>query len=277
MSRQRDRYAVFGHPVGHSLSPRIHGLFADQTGEAVAYEAIEAPLDGFETAVRAFFAAGGRGANVTVPFKGQACALADDRHAAAKLAGAANTLRLEADGRVSAFNTDGLGLIRDLEGRLECRLEGSTVVLLGAGGAAAGVIEPLLASGVARLVVGNRSPARAVEMLDRFAALGPIEAMALSDLPTADVLINATAASLDGSVPELAPGLVGGRTLAYDMVYAVEPTAFLRRCAELGAARTVDGLGMLVEQAAEAFRLWRGVLPATAPVFAELRPSSISE
>ena len=277
MSGQRDRYAVFGHPVGHSLSPRIHGLFAEQTGEALAYEAIEAPLAGFETAVRAFLAAGGRGANVTVPFKGEACALADHRHPAAARAAAANTLRLEDDGRISAFNTDGIGLIRDLEGRHECRLEGSTVVLLGAGGAAAGVIEPLLASGVGRLLVGNRSPGRAMELRDRFAALGPVEAMALSDLPTADVLINATAASLDGSLPELAPGLVGARTLAYDMVYAAEPTVFLRRCAELGAARAVDGLGMLVEQAAEAFRLWRGVLPATAPVFAALRPSSIAE
>lgn len=277
MTEQRDRYAVFGHPVGHSLSPRIHRMFAEQTGEAVAYEAIEAPLDGFQAAVRAFFAAGGRGANVTVPFKGEASALADHRHPAAERAGAANTLRLEEDGRVSAFNTDGIGLVRDLEGRLECRLEGKTVVMLGAGGAAAGVVEPLLDCGVARLLIANRSPARAVELVQRFAALGPVEAVAISDLPTADVLVNATAASLDGTVPELAPGLLGAQTLAYDMVYAAEPTAFLRRCAELGAARTVDGLGMLVEQAAEAFRLWRGVLPATAPVLAELRPSSISE
>lgn len=277
MTTQRDRYAVFGHPIGHSLSPRIHGWFAEQTGQAVVYEAIEAPLHGFEGAMRAFFAAGGRGANVTVPFKGEACALADHRDPAAERAGAANTLRVEADGRVAAFNTDGVGLIRDLQGRLACCLEGATVVMLGAGGAAAGVIEPLLESGVARLVIGNRSPARAVQLVDRFAELGPIEARALGDLPPADLLINATAASLDGSVPELAPGLVGGRTLAYDMVYAAQPTAFLERCAELGAARTVDGLGMLVEQAAEAFRLWRGVLPDTDPVLTRLRPSSTAE
>ncbi len=273
MIRQQDRYAVFGHPVGHSLSPRIHGWFAQQTGEAVAYEAIEAPLDGFKAAVLAFFAAGGRGANVTVPFKGEACAMADYLEPAAERAGAANTLRLEDDGRISAFNTDGIGLIRDLQGRLACRLEGATVVMLGAGGAAAGVIEPLLASAVARLVIGNRSHARALQLADRFEALGPIEARAMGELPPADVLINATAASLAGIVPELAPGLVTSRTLAYDMVYAARPTAFLLRCAELGAAQTVDGLGMLVEQAAEAFRLWRGVLPATAPVFAGLRPS----
>lgn len=277
MTEQRDRYAVFGHPVGHSLSPRIHGMFAEQTAEAVVYEAIEAPLDGFEAALRAFFAAGGLGANVTVPFKGEACALADHRHGAAERAGAANTLRLEKDGRITAFNTDGIGLIRDLEGRLGCRLKGKTVVMLGAGGAAAGVVEPLLDCAVARLVIGNRSPARALQLVERFTALGPVEAVAMSDLPRADVVVNATAASLDGTVPEFAPDLIGPETLAYDMVYAAEPTAFLRRCAELGAARRVDGLGMLVEQAAEAFRLWRGVLPATAPVLARLRPSSLSE
>ncbi|MCC5874544.1 MAG: shikimate dehydrogenase [Gammaproteobacteria bacterium] len=277
MTTRQDRYAVFGHPVGHSLSPRIHGWFAEQTGEAVLYAAIEAPLDGFEAAVRTFFAEGGRGANVTVPFKGEACALADQRDPAAERAAAANTLRLEADGRIAAFNTDGIGLIRDLEGRLASRLEGATVVMLGAGGAAAGVIEPLLGSGVGRLVIGNRSPGRARALADRFAALGPVEAVPMAELPTADILINATAASLDGTVPELAPGLVAGQTLAYDMVYAAQPTVFLLRCAELGARQTVDGLGMLVEQAAEAFRLWRGVLPDTAPVFARLRPSSNAE
>ncbi|MCC5888237.1 MAG: shikimate dehydrogenase [Gammaproteobacteria bacterium] len=277
MTTQPDRYAVFGHPVGHSLSPRIHGWFAAQTGEAMVYTAIEAPLEGFEAAVRAFFADGGRGANVTVPFKAEASALADCRDPAAERAAAANTLRVEADGRIAAFNTDGIGLVRDLEGRLACRLEGATVVMLGAGGAAAGVIEPLLARGVGRLVIGNRSPARAVELADRFADLGPVAAESMAGLPPADILINATAASLDGSVPELAPGLVGSQTLAYDMVYAAQPTAFLLRCAELGARRTVDGLGMLVEQAAEAFRLWRGVLPDTAPVFARLRPSSTAE
>lgn len=277
MTEHWDRYAVFGHPVGHSLSPRIHGMFAEQTAEPVAYEAIEAPLDGFELALRGFFGAGGRGANVTVPFKGEACALADHRHGAAERAGAANTLRREEDGRITAFNTDGIGLIRDLEGRLGCRLAGKTVVMLGAGGAAAGVVEPLLESGVARLVIGNRSPARALELVRRFAAFGPVEAAAMGDLPRADVLVNATAASLDGTLPEMAPALVDSGTLAYDMVYAAKATAFLRRCAELGAARTVDGLGMLVEQAAEAFRLWRGVLPETAPVLARLRPSSSSE
>lgn len=277
MTGQRDQYAVFGHPVGHSLSPRIHGLFAEQTGEAVSYEAIEAPIDGFDATVRAFFAAGGRGANVTVPFKREACDFADRRDPAAERAAAANTLRLEKDGRITAFNTDGVGLVRDLEGRLECRLKGMTVVLLGAGGAAAGVIEPLLACGVRRLVIGNRSPGRALSLRDRFATFGPIEAAAMADLPNADVLVNATAASLDDSVPELAPGLVDARTLAYDMVYAAQPTAFLRQCRELGARRAVDGLGMLVEQAAEAFRLWRGVMPATAPVLAELRPSSQPE
>ncbi len=271
-----DRYAVFGHPVAHSLSPRIHALFATQTGEGLSYEAIEAPRDDFAGTARAFFAAGGRGANVTVPFKGEAMELADDCDALAARAGAANTLRLEADGRLTAFNTDGIGLRRDLECNLRCPLAACTVVLLGAGGAAAGVIEPLLTAGVARLVIGNRSPDRAAALASRFADLGAVTAMPVSELPPADVLINATAASLDGAVPELASGLVHARTFAYDMVYAARPTPFLTRCRELGAARAADGLGMLVEQAAEAFFIWRGVRPETAPVLAQLRPQADS-
>lgn len=267
-----DRYAVFGNPVRHSLSPRIHARFAEQTGIRLSYEAIEAPLDDFPATLRSFFHAGGRGANVTVPFKAEACALADSLDPAAARAEAANTLRLEADGRIAAFNTDGIGLVRDLEQRLGLALAGKRIVMLGAGGAAAGVIEPLLRCGPAELVVGNRSPDRARDLVARFRDLGPVRAAALTELPPAEVLINATAASLDGAVPELAPGLLAADTLAYDMVYADRPTPFLARCAELGAARCVDGLGMLLEQAAEAFRIWRGVLPATAPVFAELRP-----
>lgn len=266
-----DRYAVFGHPVGHSLSPRIHGWFAEQTGERLEYTAIEAPLDGFADALRAFITEGGRGANVTVPFKAEACAVADDREDRVVRAAAANTLRVETDGRIAAFNTDGIGLLRDLVDNLGADLVGRTVVLLGAGGAAAGVIEPLLAAGPARLVIGNRTPQRAQELARRFADLGPVTAASLAELPAADILINATAASLDGGMPALAPGLVGAQTFAYDMVYAARPTPFLARCLELGAARSVDGLGMLVEQAAEAFLIWRGVRPQTSDVLTRLR------
>ncbi|TVS15085.1 MAG: shikimate dehydrogenase [Gammaproteobacteria bacterium] len=271
-----DRYAVFGHPVAHSLSPRIHALFAAQTGESLTYEAIEAPRDDFAGTARAFFAAGGRGANVTLPFKGEAIGLADACDAAVARAGAANTLRREADGRLTAFNTDGIGLRRDLECNLRCPLQACTVVMLGAGGAAAGVIEPLLNAGVARLVIGNRSPDRAAALASRFADFGPVLAMPVAELPPADLLINATAASLDGALPELAPGVVHAHTFAYDMVYAARPTSFLTRCQELGAARVADGLGMLVEQAAEAFLIWRGVRPETAPVLAQLRPQADS-
>lgn len=268
-----DRYAVFGHPVAHSLSPRIHGWFAEQTGERIEYSAIEAPLDDFPGVLRAFFAGGGRGANVTVPFKGAACAFADDREGRVERAGAANTLRREADGRISAFNTDGIGLLRDLEANYALDLAGRCVVLLGAGGAAAGVVEPLLEARPGCLVIGNRSPQRGQELARRFADLGPVTAAPLAELPPADVLINATAASLAGAVPELASGVVGPQTFAYDMVYAARPTPFLARCRELGAARGADGLGMLIEQAAEAFQIWRGVRPDTGGVLTRLRAS----
>ncbi len=268
-----DRYAVFGHPVAHSLSPRIHSWFAEQTGERIDYRAFEAPLDDFAGTLRDFFASGGRGANVTVPFKGEASMLADERDARVERSGAANTLRRDADGRIRAFNTDGIGLLRDLVHNLGVDLAGRSVVLLGAGGAAAGVIEPLLEAGPACLIIGNRTPRRAQELARRFADLGPVAAEALADLPAADVIINATAASLDGGLPELAPGVVKSQTFAYDMVYAARPTPFLARCRELGAARTADGLGMLVEQAAEAFLIWRGVRPDTGGVLTRLRAS----
>ena len=272
-----DRYAVFGHPVTHSLSPRIHAHFAAETGEALCYEAIEAPLDGFAAAVRAFLAAGGRGANVTVPFKGEACALADRVDPSAARAGAANTLRLDPDGRIAAFNTDGIGLVTDLRGRLGVELAAARVVLLGAGGAAAGVVEALLDAGVAELVIANRTAARARELVTRFreqASGAVLRAAPFAGLPAADLLVNATAASLAGAVPPLPDAVVVKGTFAYDMMYAEAPTPFLRWCRERGAGRTADGLGMLVEQAAEAFLLWRGVRPDTAGVRALLRPAA---
>lgn len=271
---QCDQYAVFGNPVAHSLSPRIHGWFAEATGAALSYSAIEAPIDGFEASVRTFFAGGGCGANVTVPFKEAAFALADSVQGGAQRARAANTLRREADGSVTAFNTDGIGLVRDLQVNLDVDLVGRRLVLLGAGGAAAGVIEPLLQAGVRELLIGNRTAARATALARRFADLGPVRACALTELPRADVVINATAASLAGAVPQLGPNTIGADSLAYDMMYATEPTPFLRYCAG-SDARLADGLGMLVEQAAESFFIWRDVRPDTAAILARLRPDPL--
>lgn len=267
-----ERYAVFGHPVGHSLSPRIHAAFAAQLGEAIEYTAIEPPRDGFAAAVRAFFAAGGRGANVTLPFKAQAFALADhyDEHAAA--AQAANTLRREPDGSIGAFNTDGPGLLRDLEHNLGLALAGSRVLVVGAGGAAAGVVGPLLGARPARLEVVNRTPQRARELATRFAASGPITAVGLDAAEGVyELVINASAAGHAAHAPALPGVRFAPQGAAYDLSYGAAAQPFLAWAQAAGAARTHDGLGMLVEQAAEAYRIWRGRLPRTGPVLAALR------
>lgn len=267
-----DRYAVFGHPVKHSQSPRIQAAFAAQTGQALSYEAIEAPLDGFEATLRAFLAAGGRGGNVTVPFKEQAFRLADRCDDLAAQAQAVNTLRVEPDGRLAGFNTDGIGLLRDLTQNLGVPLRGRRVLLLGAGGAAAGVIGPLLAAGVAELVIANRTAPRAQALAGRFAGRGPIHTSELAAPGGGfDVVLNATAAGLGGQAPAVPVSVFGPGAVAYDLVYGPAAEAFLSLARRAGVTACNDGLGMLVEQAAEAFWLWRGVRPATAPVIAALR------
>ncbi len=272
MSDATDRYAVIGHPVGHSKSPRIHAAFAEQTGERLTYEAIEAPLEGFAETVRGFFAADGRGLNVTVPFKEQACALADTRSPAAERAGAVNTLA-RVDGITEGHNTDGIGLVRDLTVNQGIGLAERTILVVGAGGAVRGILEPLLAAGPARVVIANRTAERATELAGAFAELGPVEGCGLETIPghPFDLVINGTAASLEGRVPPLPEAAIGERTAVYDMVYADRPTAFMDWAREHGAALAVDGLGMLVEQAAESFFIWRGVRPRTGPVIAALR------
>ena len=267
-----DHYAVIGHPVAHSLSPRIHARFAERCGEALDYRAVEAPLDDFAGTTRALFAAGLAGANVTVPFKAEARRLADRVDPVADRAGVVNTLRREPDGSISGFNTDGSGLVRDLGIHLDFPLEGARVVLIGAGGAAAGVIEPLCRAGIGELVIGNRTAARADALAARFRPLGPVRVAAMTDLPPADLLINATAASLAGDLPALPDSLILPDTLAYDMMYADAGTPFLDWCRVRGAGRRADGLGMLVEQAAEAFLIWRGVRPDAVDVLRMLRP-----
>lgn len=273
-----DLYCVIGHPVAHSRSPWIHARFAELTGQAMRYERCLAPLDGFAATLAAERARGLRGCNVTVPFKHEAAALADVKSAAVELAGAANTLRFTDDGRILADNTDGAGLVADLTRNAGVALAGCDLLLLGAGGAAAGVLAPLLRERPRRLVLANRTLARAEELVARHAGLAAaagtdLLACALDDARLRagfDVLVNATASSLAGdAVPVTAAALRPG-ALALDMMYGAAAHGFLHWATQHGA-RARDGLGMLVEQAAEAFQLWRGVRPPSAQVLAELR------
>jgi shikimate dehydrogenase len=264
-----DAYAVFGNPIAHSKSPLIHAAFASQTGQDIRYTAQLAPLDGFRETVLAFRDAGGRGANVTVPFKEQAFALSARRSERAEMAGAVNTLSF-AGADILGDNTDGAGLVRDLAGNLAVGLAGRRILLMGAGGAARGVILPLLEQAPESLFIANRTSDKASALAKGFARHGEISGGGYDALPGPfDVVINATAASLAGELPPLPATVFAGDALAYDMMYGRD-TPFLAFARARGA-RTADGLGMLVEQAAEAFFLWRGVRPETRPVIAMLR------
>jgi len=267
-----DLYAVFGNPIAHSKSPAIHAAFAAAAGQDMVYEARLAPVDGFAQAVAEFVAAGGKGANVTVPFKEDAFRLATRLSDRAARAGAVNTLAF-ADGEVFGDNTDGAGLVRDITLNLGYSLRGRRILLLGAGGASRGVIAPLLAEMPAALSIANRSADKAVKLAEVFSDIAPVNGGSFDDLvgKSFDLLINATSASLAGASLPLPPGIFAPGALAYDMMYGKGETPFLRQAREQGAARGADGLGMLVEQAAEAFFVWRGVRPATAPVLADLR------
>ena len=270
-----DRYAVIGNPIAHSKSPQIHAAFARQTGQALRYEALLAPVDGFAPAVADFRAHGGRGMNVTVPFKLEAFALAERHTPRAQAAGAVNTLAFGADG-ILGDNTDGAGLVRDLTTNLDFALAGRRILLLGAGGATRGVLLPLLDSRPASLTIANRTVAKAQALAELFtphAGRAQVDACGFDALAGRrfDLVINATAASLAGELPPLPPGLYAEGALAYDMMYGRGHTPFMRAALADGAARVADGLGMLVEQAAESFALWRGVRPDTAALLAELR------
>ena len=268
-----DQYAVMGNPVAHSKSPQIHTLFAAQTRQDMAYRAILVERGELVLAVAEFMSAGGRGLNITVPFKEDAWALAAQRSTRAERAGAVNTLVLHDTGRHFGDNTDGAGLVRDLCDNHGATLRNTRVLLVGAGGAARGVIEPLLQAGPGLLVIANRTPGKAIELARTFCDLGHVEGCGLPDLEGQpfDILVNATAASLAGDVPALPGSVVSPQSWCYDMMYGDQPTAFMDWAKARGAARTLDGLGMLVEQAAESFYLWRGVRPDTAPVIAALR------
>ena len=271
-----DLYAVLGHPVAHSRSPAIHRRFAELTGQHIAYEACLLPLDGFAQGVRDFIARGGRGCNVTVPFKHEAAQIATQRSTRVERAGAANTLLFLADGGIYADNTDGLGLVADIARNAGVALAGRDVLLVGAGGAAAGVLGPLIEVGVRRLTVANRTLARAQALVQAHADLASLlEVELLAQSPQAleadfDVIINATASSLAGAAVPVPARVLRPGSLAYDMMYGPAAHGFLHWAQQHGA-RARDGLGMLVEQAAESFALWRGVRPPSAQVLAELQ------
>lgn len=265
-----DAYVVIGNPIAHSKSPEIHVQFAQQTGERLTYERLLAPLQGFRAAVKVFIANGGKGANVTLPFKLEAHALADRLTERARLAGAVNTLKF-IDGLIWGDNTDGAGLVADITGNAGVSLNGKRILLLGAGGASRGVLLPLLEQRPAGITIANRTHARAQELAAQFAAFGRLDAIPYTYLDGRfDVIINATSASLGDDLPPLPAGVFSINTLAYDMMYGKQPTVFMEFARRHGAS-TRDGLGMLVEQAAEAFLLWRGVRPETADTFSALR------
>lgn len=267
-----DLYCVFGNPIAHSKSPAIHTAFAAATGEDLRYEARLAPLDGFAAAVADFVAAGGCGANVTVPFKEEAWRLCGELSPRAARAGAVNTL-LFFDGQIFGDNTDGAGLVADISGNLGQPLAGQRILLLGAGGAARGVIEPLLAGQPACLAIANRSAGKAEALADAFADLAAVDSGNFAKFAGRpfDIVINATSASLSGDTLPLPDGLFAPGSLAYDMMYGKGETPFLRQARTQGAGRCADGLGMLVGQAAEAFFVWRGKRPPTADILAGLR------
>ncbi len=268
----RRKFAVIGHPVAHSLSPQIHAQFAEAAGIDLSYERLLAPLDGFAATVSDFFATGGSGLNVTLPFKEQAFAWVQRHDSYAAQAGAVNTIAREGDG-FCGYNTDGLGLVRDLASYLA--LAGARVLLLGAGGAVRGVLAPLLAAAPAALVLSNRTFSRAQVLAAAFAGPErPLQAVALADLQGPfDLIINGTAASLAGETLALAPALAQG-ALCYDMAYSAHSahaTAFCQWGQGAGARLVLDGLGMLIEQAAAAFHIWHGLLPDTRQMHAQLR------
>jgi shikimate dehydrogenase len=266
-----DRYAVFGHPVGHSRSPWLHARFAELTGQSLTYEARDVPPGGFAAALAAFLAEGGQGLNITVPHKLAAFAAAEKLTPRARRAGAVNTLAVQPEGLLGD-NTDGAGLLRDLQHNLGLELAGKQLLLVGAGGAARGALAPLLAARPELLVIANRDARKAEALGADFAAEGPVRGVALAAAHGPfDIVINATSASLAGEVPALPKDAVGPGSFCYDMAYGAGPTAFMRWATTQGAGGAADGLGMLVEQAAESFALWRGVRPSTETVLAELR------
>ncbi len=272
MSPAVDQYGVFGHPVGHSLSPFIHGIFARDTAQQMSYRAFDVAPEEFAARVQQFFAEGGRGLNITLPHKIAAVEVVQELTARAAHAAAVNTLVWQNDGLLGD-NTDGAGLVRDLCDNLRLVITQRRLLILGAGGATRGVLAPLLGLEPAMVTIANRTPERAEALAAAFADLGVTQGVGfayIGDTPF-DLILNATSASLSGDIPPIPAGAIGPRTVCYDLAYGRSAMAFVRWAKRSGCALAVQGLGMLVEQAAESFRLWRGVRPQTAEVIAALK------
>ncbi len=273
-----DLYGVVGHPVAHSWSPFIHGLFARETGQAMSYRLYDFSPEEFEARVREFFAQGGRGLNITLPHKIAAVDIASELTARAAHSGAVNTLAMQKDGTILGDNTDGAGLVRDLCDNLGLVIIRRRILIVGAGGAARGVIAPLLALEPAQVVIANRTPERAQALAGAFAKLGPVQGVGLRYISgdPFDLIINATSASLSGDLPPMSNAIVGPETVCYEMAYGKNETPFVQWSLKRGCARAVQGWGMLVEQAAESFRVWRGLKPSTATVLTALKERALS-
>lgn len=267
-----DRYGVMGYPVSHSRSPVIHRLFALQTGEQIQYELLRVAPDKLEEAIRQFQRTGGKGLNVTVPHKRAVCRFVDHLSESASLAGAVNTLTFR-DSEIYGDNTDGIGLLRDLVVNLGISVTDMTILILGAGGATRGIVGPLLEMRPRSIRIANRTLKRAQDLVERFGSLGSVTACRFGNIPvdkTFHLVINATSAGLEGEVPPYPEAAVSDKSFCYDLSYGSKPTPFCTWAQEHGASRSVMGWGMLIEQAAESFHIWRGVRPDTAPVLKQL-------
>ncbi len=267
------RYAVIGKPVAHSKSPLIHKLFAEQTEQELSYEAIEVDEENFDSFVTDFFAGGGAGLNITVPYKQKAFALAEQCSKRAKLARAVNTLYLDDQGRICGDNTDGAGLVNDIKSNHACDIGGRNILILGAGGAVRGALASLIEERPATVTIANRTASRAEQIQQEFSDLFNLSVSTFAELDdkSFDLVINGTSLSLSGELPAVASSIIGSDCCCYDMMYADTDTVFVSWCKQNGAVMAVDGLGMLVEQAAEAFRIWRGVSPNTHAVIESIR------
>ena len=273
MTDAPDQYGVAGHPVAHSWSPFIHGIFAKETGQSMVYRLYDFTPEEFRERVVGFFQGGGRGLNVTLPHKVAAVDVANELTPRAARAQAVNTLALQGDGRLLGDNTDGAGLVRDLCDNFNVVITRRRILVIGAGGATRGVIAPLMALEPLELIIANRTAEKARTLAGDFQDLGPVSGVGFAYVPggTFDVIINATSASLSGEVPDIPVGVIGEDTVCYDMAYGKADTAFTQWAVQQGCSHALQGWGMLVEQAAESFRVWRGVRPPTGPVLTALK------
>ncbi len=268
-----DRYAVCGNPITHSKSPQIHQAFAKEVGHSISYEKRLIALGSFHESAQNFFDGGGKGLNITVPFKEDAFAFADQLSERAKAAGAVNTLVKQSDGSILGENTDGYGLVSDITKRLGWQIKGASVLILGAGGAVRGILLPLLGELPKSITIANRTESKAQSLADLFESEGNVQACGFDGIGSEcfDIIINGTSASLTSEVPNISESCVGRCTEVYDMVYGAEPTAFMEWALDNGAQKVSDGIGMLVGQAAESFQIWRGISPSIDPVIQLLR------